>query len=59
MNKKDLLKELMKKYSFEKSYSIIQIVSEDGEFENSDIKIIMTRTLKSDLFNLEWKVYAY
>lgn len=55
MNRKQLLKELMKKYSFEKSHSFIQIATEDGVFENNEVKITMTRTLEVDLYTLEWQ----
>ena len=36
MNRKEILNELMKKYSFEKAHSIRQIVTEDREFENDE-----------------------
>lgn len=55
MNRKNLLKELMERYSFEKAHSIIQIATEDREFENDDIHIIMTRTLDGDIFDCKWK----
>lgn len=55
MNRKDLLRELMKKYSFEIAYSIIQIATEDREFEDDNARIIMTRTLDGDIYYLEWK----
>lgn len=49
MNRKEILNELMKKYSFEKAHSIRQIATEDREFENDDVYIIMTRTLDGDI----------
>ena len=55
MNRKNLLKELMKRYSFEKAHSFIQIATEDREFENDDIHIIVTRTLDGDIFDCKWK----
>lgn len=55
MNRKEILNELMKKYSFEKAHSIRQIVTEDREFENDDVYIIMTRTLDGDIFSCKWK----
>lgn len=55
MNINGLLKELMGRYSFEKAYSIIQIATEDREFENNDVYIIMTRTLDGDIFSCRWK----
>lgn len=55
MNRKQLLEELMKRYSFEKAHSFVQIVTEDRIFENEDVKITMTRTLEADLYTLEWQ----
>lgn len=55
MSSKVLLQSLREKYSFEKAYSILQIVTEDREFENNDVKIVMTRTLNGDIYYLEWK----
>ena len=55
MNRKEILNELMKKYSFEKAHSIRQIATEDREFENDDVYIIMTRTLDGDIFDCKWK----
>ena len=49
MNRKEILNELMKRYSFEKAHSIRQIVTEDREFENDDVYIMMTRTLDGDI----------
>ena len=50
-NRKELLNELMKRYSFEKAHFIRQIATEDREFENDDVYIIMTRTLDGDIFD--------
>ena len=36
-------------------YSFIQIATEDGVFENNEVKITMTRTLEEDLYTLEWQ----
>lgn len=55
MNRRELLNELMKKYSFEKSHSFIQIATEDRIFENGDVTITMIRTPKADIFNCDWK----
>lgn len=55
MNRKELLNELMERYSFEKAHSIIQIATEDREFENDDVYITMTRTLDGDIFGCKWK----
>lgn len=55
MNRKQLLNELMWRYSFEKAHSIIQIVTENREFEDENVHIIMTRTLGSDVYHYEWK----
>lgn len=55
MNRKNLLKELMERYSFEKAHSIIQIATEDRKFENDDMYIVMTRTLDGDIFDFKWK----
>ena len=55
MNRKELLNALMKKYSFERAHSIIQIVTEDREFENDDVYIIMKRTIDGDIFRGWWK----
>jgi hypothetical protein len=55
MNRKNLLKELMGRYSFEKAHSIVQIATEDREFENDDVYIMMTRTLDGDIFDCKWK----
>ena len=54
-NSKELLNELMKRYSFEKAHSIRQIATEDREFANDDVYIIMTRTLDGDIFDCKWK----
>lgn len=58
MNRKEILNELMKKYSFEKAHSIRQIATEDREFENDDVYIIMTRTLDGDIFSCKWKKWT-
>ena len=55
MNRKEILHELMKRYSFEEAHSIRQIATEDREFENDDVYIVMTRTLDRDLFDCKWK----
>ena len=55
MDRKRLLNELMWKYSFEKAHSIIQIVTEDREFEDENVYIMMTRTLDGDVYYYEWK----
>ena len=55
MNRKDLLCKLKAKYSFEKAHSIIHIATEDREYEDDNVKIVMTRTLMSDVYILEWK----
>lgn len=55
LNSIELLNELMKKYSFEKAHSIRQIATEDREFENNDVYIIMTRTINADTFDCKWK----
>ena len=39
INRRELLKELMKRFSFEKSHSFIQITNEDGEFKNDIVHI--------------------
>lgn len=55
VNRKEILNELMKRYSFEKAHSIRQIATEDREFENDDVYIMMTRTLDGDIFDCKWK----
>lgn len=55
MNRKTLLNKLMKRYSFEKAHSLIQIATEDREFENDDVHITMIRTLNGDVFDFKWK----
>ena len=55
MNRKEILNELLKRYSFEKARSIRQIATEDREFENDDVYIMMIRTLDGDIFSCEWK----
>ncbi len=55
LNRIELLNELMKRYSFEKAHSIRQIVTENREFENNDIYIIMTRTICGDIYECRWK----
>lgn len=55
INHRELLKELMKKYSFEKSHSYIQIATQDMFFENVDMKIITLKTKDSYLYILVWK----
>lgn len=55
LNRKQLLEELMKRYSFKKAHSFVQIVMEDRIFVNDDVKITMIRTLKADLYTLEWQ----
>lgn len=56
MNKKNLLRELMKRYSFEKAHSIVQILMEDKKFENDDVSITMTCVNKREIFiECEWK----
>ncbi len=55
MNRKEILNELMKRYSFEKAHSIRQIATEDREFANDAVYVTMTRTLDGDIFNCKWK----
>lgn len=55
MSRNDLLKELKRKYSFEKALSFIQIAEHDRFFENDDVKIIMVKNLKSNIYSLQWK----
>lgn len=55
MKKTDLVRNLMFRYSFEKSHSIGQIVEEEREFENDEVKITMARTIQRDEYTLEWK----
>lgn len=55
MNRKQLLNELMWRYSLEEANSIIEIVTEDREFEDENVHIIMTRTFDCDIYYHEWK----
>lgn len=55
MSSKALLRSLKEKYSFEKAYSILQIATEDREFEDDNVRIVMNRTLNGDIYDLEWK----
>ena len=56
MNGYDLLKELKKKFSFEKARSIVQIATELGAYESCYVKITTKRLPDSNVFTLEWKV---
>lgn len=53
LDRKELLKELKKKYSFEKAYSFIQIAIEDGYFKNDEVDIIVSDTIVEQ-FRLIW-----
>lgn len=52
MLKRDLLQKLLKKYSYERSNSIIQIASENGVFEDNEVKV---SKVDSVTYCLEWK----
>lgn len=54
LDRKGLLKELKKKYSFEKAYSIIQIAIEDGHFKNDEVDISVHGTIVEQ-FKLIWQ----
>ena len=55
MCRKELLRALMTKYSFEKAHAMIQITTEDRIYEDNGVKITMIRTPQADVFELEWK----
>lgn len=39
MTKREAVMQLSKKYSFDKSYAILQLVLEDGEYDNNDVHV--------------------
>lgn len=53
LDRKGLLKELKKKYFFEKAHSIIQIAIEDGNFKNDEVDIIILDAIVEQ-FRLIW-----
>ena len=56
MTRKEARDTLMERqYSFEKVHAITQIATEDRYYEDKMVKITVTRTLDSDVFELEWK----
>lgn len=52
INRQELLKELMKRFSFEKSHSFIQIANEDGEFENDIVHIQLIGNINGYKYNV-------
>jgi hypothetical protein len=56
MTRRELLNNLIKKYSFEKSHAIIQLTIEDGFYENNEVYVRVDETAGTILFfSLEWK----
>jgi hypothetical protein len=56
MTRRELLNNLIKKYSFEKSHAIIQIALEDGFYENDEVCVRVDESAGTILFfSLEWK----
>ncbi len=56
MLRRELLNNLIKKYSFEKSHAIIQLALEDGAYENDEVKVAVTGVYAgTNTFSLEWK----
>lgn len=53
LDRKGLLKELKKKYSFEKAHSFIQIAIEDRYFKNDEVDIFVPNTIVEQ-FRLIW-----
>lgn len=56
MNRRELLNQLIKKYSFEKSHAIIQLTIEDGEYDNNQVHVESSRDdAGSYFFTLDWR----
>lgn len=55
IDRKELLRQLMHRYSFEVAHAIIQVTIECRGFENDNVYIMMTRTRYGDNFKLKWK----
>lgn len=56
MTKRELLNQLIKKYSFEKSHAIIQLAIEDGYYENKDVHVAVGESLVgTHFFSMYWK----
>lgn len=56
MNRRELLSQLIKKYSFEKSHAIIQLAIEDGEYDNNQVHVESSRDATgSYFFTIDWR----
>ena len=57
MTKREAVMELSKKYSFEKSYAILQLATEDGEYDNNEVHVELKAEHSTDnyLFTVDWR----
>jgi hypothetical protein len=56
MTRRELLDQLMKKYSFEKSHAIIQIAIEAGYYDDKEVHVTVSETLAGTyFFHMYWK----
>lgn len=56
MTRRELLSQLMKKYSFEKAHSIIQAAIEDGYYDADKVRITVSETIAGTyFFHLYWQ----
>ena len=56
MTRRELLDQLMKKYSFEKSHAIVQIAIKDGYYDNKEVHVVVSETLAGTyFFHMSWK----
>ena len=57
MTKREAVMKLADKYSFDKSYAILQLATEDGEYDNNEVHV----ELKADcatgnyFFTVDWR----
>ena len=56
MTRRELLNQLIKRYSFEKSHAIIQLAIEDGHYENKEVHVVVAEDLDGiRFFSMHWK----
>ena len=56
MTRRELLNQLIKRYSLEKSHAIIQLAIEDGYYENKEVHVVVAADLDGiRLFSMRWK----
>ena len=56
MTRRELLNQLIKRYSVEKSRAIIRLATEDGYYENKEVHVAVAEDLDGiRFFSMHWK----